>query len=155
MVQLIVLIMGIALAGYVVMAGMNYVNLDSLKAKEQEARWTSTNLGLAQAWVDINIRNHRDPHNAAELEAKAAQLVTMPNPFTLSQLPSGFSGWCAGGLADRADFDAIKNLAERFPKSYGLSDNCGHVDGFDGTWGASLNGEFPIPVVMTYRLAQP
>lgn len=155
MVQLLILIMGIALASYVVMAGISYFNVDGVKAKEREAQWATLNLSLAQGWIDLQRLTRQAPSSPEALLASAHLHMGIPAGMTLSELGAGYAGWCFTGTAEKADVDALVNLATRYPITYAIADGCGASNGVSEAWipGSSTSGSRALSV--TYRLNTP
>ncbi len=150
MVQLLILVMGIALASYVVMAGISYFNVDGIKAKEREAQWSTLNLSLAQGWVDFQRLYRRAPVSVEELLSQAVIHVNTPDGMTLTEVGQNYSGWCFSGQANKDDVEALVNLATRYPVTYALDDSCGASNGLSSGWSPTESPNQPVSI--TYRL---
>ena len=155
MVQLLILVMGIALASYVVMAGISYFNVDGVKAKEREAQWASLNLSLTQGWLETQRLHRRTPISTNELLQQTSLYTGIPAGMTLSELGSGYTGWCFTGVAEKSDLDALISLATRFPVNYAIAEHCGASNGVDADWAASLSDSGAQTLSLTYRLSTP
>jgi hypothetical protein len=147
--------MGIALASYVVMAGISYFNVDGVKAKEREAQWASLNLALTQGWLDTQRLQRRWPSSTAELLQQSKLYVGIPPGMNLAELGSGYIGWCFTGTAEKADVDALVSLATRFPGSYAIANDCGASNGIDAGWSPANTSTGTQALSLTYRLNTP
>ena len=155
MVQLLILLMGIALASYVVMAGISYFNVDGVKAKEREAQWATLNVSLAQGWVDTRRLTRQAPASPEALLDSAHLHMGIPNGMTLSELGVGYAGWCFTGTAEKADVDALVNLATRYPGTYAIANGCGASNGISVNWSTNSNESGARALALTYRLNTP
>lgn len=153
MIQLIVVIMGISLLSYVIMAGINYTDMSTVKVREHAAYWTTLSLGLAQSWSHTQLRYGRAPHDAEEL-IRNSNGLNPPSGYRITELMTTFNGWCIEGQAQDYDFKAMLQLADKYPAQYGLSHSCGHTSGLDQAWMTStLDAPFPRTIALTYRLS--
>jgi len=150
MVQLLILVMGIGLASYVVMAGISYFNVDGVKAKEREAEWSTLNLSLAQGWLDFQRLYRRAPLSVEELLSQSVIHVRAPDGMPLTEVGQSYSGWCFSGQARKDDIEALVNLATRYPVTYALDESCGASNGLSSGW--SPSGASTQSVSITYRL---
>ncbi len=155
MVQLLILIMGIALASYVVMAGISYFNADGVKAKEREAQWATLNLSLAQGWIDSQRLTRQPPSTPEALLASAHLHMGIPDGMTLTELGSGYAGWCFTGTAEKSDVDALVSLATRYPATYAIANDCGASNGISEDWNQGAAESGPQALAVTYRLNRP
>lgn len=155
MVQLIVVLMGIALMSYLLVSGISYVDPSSLESKEKFERWSVLNLNLAVAWHRFESIKGVAPSSTSELEQMLSAAAPVPDDLHLSSLVKPFRGWCFQGQVSQAGYESLRALSLRFPDQYGLSSTCGTTGGIDPTWSAPDAAEaYPIPVVITYRLSR-
>jgi len=155
MVHLIVVIMGIALMGYMLVSGISYINPSSFESKEKFERWSVLNLNLAIAWSRYHDLNGKLPADVTDLRSMLSVTAPIPDELQLTRLTTEFNGWCFEGNVGRGGFDSLKGLAARYPDQYGLSSMCGTTGGIDPSWKtATSDAQYPFPVVMTYRLSK-
>lgn len=153
MIQLVVVIMGISLLSYVIMAGINYSDMGTIKVREHAAYWTTLSLGLAQSWSNTQLRYGRAPHDVDELIGNSNGLRP-PNDYSVTELMTTFNGWCIEGQAQEYDLRAMVHLSEKYPAQYGLSNACGQLSGIDTDWAdRTQNDPYPRPIALTYRLS--
>lgn len=155
MVHLIVVIMGIALMGYLLVSGISYINPGAYESKEKFERWSVLNLNLTIAWTRYHDFHNRNPSSVADLKSMLSATAPIPDSMVLTQLPTDFRGWCFEGVVTKAGVDSMKALASRYPDQYGLSSVCGKIGGIDPMWRSPVSeNEYPAPVAITYRLSQ-
>jgi len=155
MVHLIVVIMGIALMSYMLVSGISYINPASFESKEKFERWSVLNLNLTIAWNRYHDLHGKLPADASSLQGALSAAAPIPDDLLLTQLTTGFNGWCFEGSVSRGGYDSLKGLAARYPDQYGLSATCGTTGGIDPSWKAAMtDAQYPFPVVMTYRMSK-
>lgn len=155
MVHLIVVLMGIGLMSYMLASGISYINPTSFESKEKFERWSALNMNLTIAWNRYHDLNGRLPADVAALQGMLSAPGPIPDNMLLTQLTTEFNGWCFEGEVSQGGFNSLKGLATRFPSQYGLSASCGTVGGVDPSWiSAAANAQYPLPVVVTYRMSK-
>jgi hypothetical protein len=153
MIHLIVVIMGIALMSYMLLSGLSYTNPDAFDAREKVELWSGQNLNLASAWNKYRVLYGRNPASLTELSSELTLPLSVPDDLKMTQMTTGFQGWCFSGQIAGSGLTALQTLATRFPSQYGLSDQCGTEGGISTDWSSRLDSGEPIPVVLTFKFS--
>lgn len=154
MVHLIVVIMAIVLMSYMLVSGISYTNPEVHDAREKVEHWSMQNLALSAAWSKYRLQYGRNPSNPAELVAEMALPQVVPDGLKLTQLTTGFQGWCFAGEVSGSGLVALKGITNRFPSQYGLSDKCGYEGGISPSWAPAIDAPQPVPVVLTFKYSR-